>query len=219
MTFPQAEKGIKKIYIAQILSVISAVIESLTASFFIVCLIMIYNNMEISSVTGYVISTVLFSLISPLLMAIGYVLTLTGLFKAKADDENFKVSLYASVLSIVIQVVGVIWSYNNAVTSITNYLTTVTSFLSSAYIILGIRALAVKLDRTDIDIKGKRCYNVITVLFVLMTISDVAVLIVNGTQWADLVVLSQLFGGILSFVQFIMIMLYLKKARKMLLTR
>ena len=217
MTFPKAENGIKKIYIAQFLSVIGAAIESLTAIYSIFTIVIFGNNFEASPMIVSITIAGL-SLVSLSLMTIGFFLTLSGLFRAKADDENFKVALYSVVFSIGIQLVGIIWAAYNEVLSITNLLTTVTSFLSSAYVILGIRSLASKLDCTDIDEKGKKCYNFITVIFFLMTFSDVAILIFNGTEWVDIVFYLQFADGIFSLVQFIVIMLYLKKSHKMLAT-
>lgn len=217
MTFPKAENGIKKIYIAQLLSVIGAAIESLTAIYSIFSIV-IFGNVFVTSPLIVSITIAGLSLVSLSLMTIGFFLTLSGLFRAKADDENFKVALYSVVFSIGIQLVGIIWAAYNEVLSITNLLTTVTSFLSSAYVILGIRSLASKLDCIDIDEKGKKCYNFITVIFFLMTFSDVAILIFNGTEWVDIVSYLKFADGVFSLVQFIVIMLYLKKSHKMLAT-
>ncbi len=214
MTFPKAEKGIKKIYFSQFVLMIGSFLEAVAAALSVVGYY-IYDDLPETNIMVMQIVVVSVALISLFMVGIGFMMTFFGIRKAAVEDENFKVAKYSIIFSVIIQAAGIIWAANPAVVSITNLLTTVTFFLSVAYIILGIRSLAGKLGCEELDKRGEVLYNAVSVLFAFMTIADVATLIFTDTSAAIIASYLQVAGSIMTVVQLVLLLSYLKRAKKM----
>ena len=84
------------------------------------------------------------------------------------------------------------------------------------YVTQGVRNLAVKLDKPVMERRGKRLYHFLTVLYVLETCVTVAVLIFTDTEAMIVVSALNFAVGVLSFIQSLIYLLYLQRAKKML---
>ncbi|MBQ4261767.1 MAG: hypothetical protein II709_07780, partial [Ruminococcus sp.] len=117
---------------------------------------------------------------------------------------------------VALSIIGMIWSGDNAVGTITGLLTTLTSFLAIIYVIQGIRSISLKLDKPEMEQTGSKLYTLFSVFYVIETCSNIAILIFNDNSSFIIVSLLQIFFNIMSVVQYLIFMLYLRKAIKML---
>ena len=214
MTYPKAQKGVKIVWIAQFLSLIGSVLSAVTAVFTMIA----FSSFErIASLSPFaVFLSILLPFVPVILVLIGFVLTIIGVAKASGDDENFKVALYSLLFGLVISLVSAFLMSHNSINAISSLLTTLTSYLAMVYVTQGVRNLAVKLDKPVMEQRGKRLYHFLTVLYVLETCVTVAVLIFTDTEAMIVVSALNFAVGVLSFIQSLIYLLYLQRAKKML---
>ena len=216
MTFPKAHKGSKKIFLAQLLTVIGTFVSIFTAfiSIFIYALLKESMSDNETLINLFVVALPLLTIVVTI---IGFLLAIIGILNASGDDENFKVALYSTLFGVILSILSVfLTNQSNGIGSMINLLIVLTGFLSTIYVIQGIRSLALKLNHPEMDKTGNRLYTFFSVLYVLQTFGDVAILVLTDTDAMVIAAILQLFIGVLALVQYIFYLLYLAKAKKML---
>lgn len=213
MQFTKAESGIRKIFISQILFIIGFATSLITA---VVSMLVHTMNGETQNQIVLTPFTSYLNYFSISIMMIGFIMMLIGVFIACVDDENFKVALYSIVFGVALAIISIVWSSVDAVGTITNLLTTLTSYLAILYIIQGIRNLAQKLERNDIEKKGSFLYKLFSVLYIFETCITISLLILSDISAIIPFFILQIVGDITSFFQNLLFMLYLGKAKRML---
>ena len=213
MTFPKAERGIKIVFLAQISFMLASVFSTASA---IGNMIYYYIYINFPKEELLLAPFLIIAILAVIFLLAGFALTIIGVLKASGENENFKVALYSILFGVALSIIGMIWSGDNAVGTITGLLTTLTSFLAIIYVIQGIRSLSLKLDKKEMDQTGSRLYTLFSVFYVIETCSNIAILIFNDNSSFIIVSLLQIFFNIMSVVQYLIFMLYLRKAIKML---
>lgn len=213
MTFPKAERGIKIVFLAQISFMLASVFSTASA---IGNMINYYIYINFPKEDLLLAPFLIIAILAVIFLLAGFALTIIGVLKASGENENFKVALYSILFGVALSIIGMIWSGDNAVGTITGLLTTLTSFLAIIYVIQGIRSLSLKLDKKEMDQTGSRLYTLFSVFYVIETCSNIAILIFNDNSSFIIVSLLQIFFNIMSVVQYLIFMLYLRKAIKML---
>jgi len=213
MTFPKAERGIKIVFLAQISFMLASVFSTASA---IGNMINYYIYINFPKEELLLAPFLIIAILAVIFLLAGFALTIIGVLKASGENENFKVALYSILFGVALSIIGMIWSGDNAVGTITGLLTTLTSFLAIIYVIQGIRSLSLKLDKKEMDQTGSRLYTLFSVFYVIETCSNIAILIFNDNSSFIIVSLLQIFFNIMSVVQYLIFMLYLRKAIKML---
>lgn len=213
MTFPKAERGIKIVFLAQISFMLASVFSTASA---IGNMINYYIYINFPKEELLLAPFLIIAILAVIFLLAGFALTIIGVLKASGENENFKVALYSILFGVALSIIGMIWSGDNAVGTITGLLTTLTSFLAIIYVIQGIRSLSLKLDKPEMEQTGSRLYTLFSVFYVIETCSNIAILIFNDNSSFIIVSLLQIFFNIMSVVQYLIFMLYLRKAIKML---
>ena len=202
MTFPKAERGIKIVFLAQISFMLASIFSTASA---IGNMINYYIYINFPEEELLLAPFLIIAILAVIFLLAGFALTIIGVLKASGEDENFKVALYSILFGVALSIIGMIWSG-----------TTLTSFLAIIYVIQGIRSLSLKLDKKEMDQTGSRLYTLFSVFYVIETCSNIAILIFNDNSSFIIVSLLQIFFNIMSVVQYLIFMLYLRKAIKML---
>ena len=213
MTFPKAERGIKIVFLAQISFMLASVFSTASA---IGNMINYYIYINFPKEELLLAPFLIIAILAVIFLLAGFALTIIGVLKASGENENFKVALYSILFGVALSIIGMIWSGDNAVGTITGLLTTLTSFLAIIYVIQGIRSISLKLDKPEMEQTGSRLYTLFSVFYVIETCSNIAILIFNDNSSFIIVSLLQIFFNIMSVVQYLIFMLYLRKAIKML---
>ena len=105
MKFPNTFKGIKKIWIAEMLMLLASVLS-------IVLLFVVANNSAVVEdvlVVAIDTPTQVLSIASAVLMIVAFVLNLIGIINCRKDDKNFVNALIATVLGVICGIVNAIW--------------------------------------------------------------------------------------------------------------
>ena len=144
MRFPNAFSGVKKIWLAEILMLLAAVLS-------IVIIVIAATGATLSEVDGsetIIITDGLLAVIggvgiaAALVMLVAFVLNMVGLINARKDEDSFSKALLFTCLGIVAGVVSAIWSDNTRLVKSMETCTSLCNLFASYYVLTGIANLA-----------------------------------------------------------------------------
>lgn len=222
MKFPNAANGVKKIFTAEILSLISGICMFVMIVLLVVALAAAkaVSGGADGAAAGAVASgagTLVFGIGSGVLAIIAFILNIVGISKASKDEESFRMALFAVIGGIILSVIGTAFNnVNGYVSSIMQALQVVADLLVLLYVIQGIRYLSLKLNRPDIDQKGQNLFKIIFIVLVLQFIARIVVIIFGGMAASITSAIIALIAVILSVIEYILYLAFLAKAKKML---
>jgi len=218
MRYPNADKGIKKIYLAEILAILAAVLA-------IVLVIIAAVNSVDKGISGDAVAQVVesaktstpiivFGVLMMLLMLASYILNLIGISNAAKDEEGFKKALQAQLGCIAFGVVSAIMQTGNPrpadwmkVTS------TLMELVVIIFVLEGIGNLARKLGRQDIAGLSAQCKTWMMCALVLSAAAEIFVAL--GTTGSTLNTASGVAAALLQIVAYVVYLRVLNKARLM----
>ena len=141
MRFPNAFRGVKKIWLAELLMLLAVVLG-------IVLLIVVATNSTMEGeqviVNKAAVQTpaAILGIGAALIALLGFILNLVGLINARKDEAAFKVALFVTGLGIIAAAIGAIWSSNERLNDWMDTLITIFSMFASYYVLTGIANLA-----------------------------------------------------------------------------
>ena len=173
MNFPNAYKGVKKIFTAEIFAIVSLVL-------LLICPILAVVLTKMTSDTG----TAVVALVSLIVLFAGlglavasFVVNLTGIVQAKKDEGRFYYALVFVIIPIIASIFVAIFSQNTYVQNIANTINNVCEVMVMIYIIGGIRNLAEKLGDGKMVSSGNFALRVIITIYVLLLIARVTAIV------------------------------------------
>ena len=212
MRFPNAYKGIKKIFTAEILGLIGSIGLIATA---VLAMLALEERSD-----ALLIATGACAVFAGVFMLISYILNIVGLSQASHDDDSFRSAFYISIFGIVFSVLsaflGNVFRDNVFVTRSLNIIPDLINLFIMVMVIVGIRTLSRRMGDPVMEGKGE---NIIRLLFVMGIVILAArfILIIFTTTFAGALAVSMVcFAGILSVITYILYLIYLAKAKKML---
>ena len=218
MRYPNAAKGIKKIYLAEILGILALVLA-------IVMAIMVAGSHVDTSISGEEAAQalqavnvgtpfVIVGVVMMLLMLVSYFMNLSGIINASKDDEGFKRALWALLASIAFGVVAAILENSNAkVASWLKVPSTLFELVVTIYVLEGIGNLARNLGKNDIADLSKQCRTWMMCALVLSAAAEAFVAL--GTTGSVLNTTSGIAALLLGIVAYVVYLRVLNKARLM----
>lgn len=140
MRYPNAFKGVKKIWLAELLLLFMAVL-----SLAIIIIVAVNGTLEgdqiiVSDTVLGVVGAI--TIITALIAIVAFVLHLVGLIGARKDEDSFKNALIMVLIGIVASVISSIWSNNTRLVKSMEVVTTLCNLFSSYYVLTGIANLA-----------------------------------------------------------------------------
>lgn len=210
MTFPNAFAGVKKVFLAQILSIISmgcTLIGGLVGGVSIV-------GGSAAGVGGgafLVIAALILSLLA-------LIFNMIGLSVASRDEDSFKNAFYCTLVNLIVSIVfAIIGAFAGGIwTSISTIITTALGIAVLIYVFRGIGNLAVRLGRDDVPRFGKP----VLILLVIVNAVTIFVTLMNliNTSYSFYRFLSVLstIAAIADIVGIILYLIYLSRAKNML---
>lgn len=219
MKFPNAYQGVKKIFSAEVLSLIGSVCMIVFAIFGLVTAAAVSADSAATAVTGG-IGAVIFGLAGGILGLIGLIFLLIGTKRAAIDEPVFNNAFLYIILSLILTVVSTIissiWStgiWDNVSTTIAN----VFSVFATIYIINGVQNLAAKLDRPDMVAKGNTYMILLIIIYVIQIIARIIpVFFGANAATSSIAGALSLTAEIFSLIVYILYLIFLGKAKKML---
>lgn len=216
MRFPNAANGVKKLFTAEILSLISTF-----AMIIAVCLAVVAaagsNAQNITSGTVAAgMGTIILMAAAAVLAIIAGILALIGLIQASKDEVAFKTALIATIISLVAAVIMGIFSRYSVVQSICQCIQNIMSVVVTVFVIQGIINLAGRLKEREIAAKGKTLMTILIVIFALAFVASLISAIFGGALASTIAGIIALVALVLDLIGYIIYLTLLAKAKKML---
>lgn len=219
MKYPNAAKGFKRIFTAEILKLISYVCLIGAVLIFVIALassgVDDLSESDLMSVFGSAIGGVVLLLAFAILYFLWFIFNLIGYISARHDDENFKTALFFLIVSIVCSVASLV-ILSNGFASILYSLGTLSETLATIFVIAGGMKLANQLDRGDISKKGKTVLVLIIVVEVITFVITFITTFLRGIATSYISSVLMLVTFLLGIIKYIMYLSFLSKAKKML---
>ena len=205
MQFPNAYKGVSKIFIAQVLVLVADVVGIVVSGLYAA-----QNNSVNALIAGLGVAVGVITIIA-------FILNLLGLIDAKKDEGRFGTALFIMIAAIVLSCISVAFAENETVTNVFKQLTNICEVLVTFYVISGIITLAKKLNDEEMAAKGKRIITMVVAAWALAIIAGLVASFIKGSDAALAVsAVLLLISAIVGTLAVILYVLYLAKAKKML---
>lgn len=218
MRFPNACKGLKKIFFAELISLIALVPYA-------VSLVLIQflpeeinkNNAEI--LPAEVVVTIL-SILSLVMMTVAYVLNIIGYVTASKDNESFKKAMLLTIAGMVLTVVSGIMENANGNPILTNTFDSMENILDlliTLMTISGIVTLSVTYGDLRMVESGKALFKFLFAIYLPTLIAYVFVYLLRNTRSAAILAVTVTFISFaLNTVYSLLYLRYLYRAVNML---
>ena len=215
MRFPNAALGVKRIFTAEILSLLAAILGALTvmgAAFTAgVSRVAIASSGNVASGASLASLgfTAIFGIATLVLTVIAFFMKLFGVNKANADESSFGIAFALILISLVLSIISAFLT--GTIGSVLNILSQILNLIITWAIVNGIRNLAVRLSDSAMEAQGK---TVFTLLLCSYGLSIVAKLIsLFAPAFASVLSVVAL---ILQLVYYVLYLIFLSRAKKML---
>lgn len=222
MRFPNAAKGVKRIFTAQILQLIGSVCAVIGGLIFIsggaTALLTKGSNAGAAAALGQMGIALVFFIGYGVLALIAFIMQLVGIINAKNDEDSFKSALVCLIIGIIVPVIGGFFVRSApVVTSLCASVGNLMTLFVTIFIISGIIKLADQLNRGDVSTKGSNILKIIIVIAGLsLILSIVSSFMLTNTAIAVTALILLAVAMVLSVVQYIMFLTLLAKAKNML---
>ena len=222
MKYPNAAKGVKRIFTAEILGLISEILLVVGFILMIPAVLVDKNGAEgmEGAAIGATVAMGVFVLIAGVLFIIAFIMNIVGINNASKDEENFKSALLFLVLGLVAKAASItIGRFVKDAAVATGMLDTAANLLNifvTIFVISGIVKLADRLNRGDISAKGTNVLKILIAVNVLSLIASFIASVMGGPVASNVTLALAIVSAVLSVVQYIMYLSLLSKAKKML---
>lgn len=215
MKFPNAAKGVKKIFTAEILSLIAALLSIFGIAMIIITRAAEESHAENATVVAG-LGTIALLAAAAIIILIAGIMSLIGIINASKDDGAFKAALIAILIGVCAAIVSGIFSQNSTVQSICQIVQNLMNIFSTVFVIQGISNLAVKVGNTQVASQAKTILAIIVVIYVLSLIASILVVVFGG-QFASVTAgIIAVVALVLDVIAYIVYLSLLSKAKKIL---
>ena len=215
MRFPNAFKGVKKIFTAEILSLLSVVAMLVSAVLSVIVQASLTD--DLTPGTAAVALTLLITAVASAVFAIvGGIILVVGVIQASKDEGAFKISLVAVILGLIATGIYAAFSASTNVQSISQSVIQICHLVTNIFVIQGIINLSLKLDNEKVCVKGKKILNLITVIYILIFIAYLFISIIGGSMASLIAGIISIVAAVLAIINYFLYLSYLSTAKKML---
>lgn len=214
MTFPFAYKGVKKIFISEILTIVSVIIMVVSG---ILALALIKAAQQSDDAAAGAVAAVVTFLCGTCLSIPAFILYLVGILQAKKDEQQFYYAFVFVIMPIIASVFAALFREYQLVQNIAQLVTSLCEVIAMIMIITGIRELASRLGNVKMVNSANLAFRMITGVYALLIIARVVEFVFDFLP--AMVVLGAVLSvaaGILDIVAHIYYFIYLGRAVKML---
>lgn len=217
MRFPNAAKGVSRIFVAEILALIAEVLIFIGAIMAILAVAAGTTGRD-GLAAGSGLGALGIIGIAGILALIGFIMNIVGIVNASRDEESFKTALYCLLVGIVASVIASAFSTNVFVSNLCSIISNLMSLIVTIMVITGIIKLANRLHNAAVSAKGNTQLRLIVIIYTLSLICNVIVTFLGGQAASTIAGVLAVIASILSIIQYILYIIFLAKAKNMLAT-
>ena len=207
MQFPNALEGVKKIYKAEIIALIGAILGFVAALLSLV-------GAQSGSLGGLAGAGILIIAMS-VLFIIAFIMNIVGLNKAKPDEENFKNALYMVFAGIVLSIVVGATQEGTLIHTLGESLSNICNLLVNYLVATALLNLANRLGDAAVAKKAKSVRSLLTIVWIIALVLQVLGDAFTSKAGVIAVILA-LIASVVEIIAYIVYLGLLSKARGML---
>ena len=215
MRFPNAFRGVKKIWLAELLMLLAVVVG-------IVLIVVIAANSTLNGeeviVNKEAVKTpaAILGIGTAVIALVAFILNLVGLINARKDDGAFKIALFVTLLGIAVSAVGAIWSDNQVLTKWMDTILTICSLFASYYVLTGIANLAEQFPDPKTQALALKSRTLLEGTFCATAIFKLIINIFKIQDGSTIYTILSIVALVLELVSYILYLRALSKGKKML---
>lgn len=215
MKFPNAAKGISKIFTSEILALIAAIATGVAT----ILAVVMYASAKTNSTAGAAasgIGTLVLVLGASVLLVIALILKIVGVVQASKDEDSFKMIIYLTIFTLIVAVVAAIFSRVTFLSNIANAVSSIGSFVTTLLIILGIGNLGVQVGNDEVIDKCSSQFKLILGIGIVALLARFFCIFLPTVPAQGIVIALAVVALVLNVIQYILYLSLLSKAKKML---
>jgi len=214
MRFPNAFSGVKKIWLAEVLMLLAAVLS-------IVIIVVVAANATMNGEEVVVSETVAgvvgaITIVTALIALVAFVLNLIGLINAQKDEASFKSALIFTLLGIVASVVSSVWSANSRLVKSMDVVTTLCSLFASYYVLTGIANLAEQFPDTVTKVLALKSRQMLVYTFCATAVFKCVITIFSIQEGSAVYSILGIVALVLELVSLVLYLRALSRGKQML---
>ena len=212
MKYPNAFKGIKKVYAGELLGFIG------TAAMLVGLVIaLVMTEVTESTDTTLALISLLLIIGGIVVICIGFIFSLVGIGVAGKDEEKLKVAFYCFVFGLVAAIVSACTQqlnlWDGLIAEVSDSITEIMHYLAVYYVVEGVCALAEKYGNKSMVEKGKHVLALLTIAFLTSICAEIlGDFVVTGTAGGILEIVAK----IIALLRFVLYLAFLADAKRML---
>lgn len=215
MKFPNAAKGISKIFTSEILALIAAIATGVAS----ILAAVMDASAKTNSTAGAAasgIGTLVLVLGASVLLVIALILKIVGVVQTSKDEDSFKMIIYLTIFTLIVAVVAAIFSRVAFLNNIANAVSAIGSFVTTLLIILGIGNLGVQVGNDEVIDKCSSQFKLILGIGIVALLARFFCIFLPTIPAQGIVIALAVVALVLSVIQYILYLSLLSKAKKML---
>ena len=215
MKFPNAAKGISKIFTSEILALIAAIATGVAT----ILAVVMYASAKTNSTAGAAASGIgmlVLGLGASVLLVIALILKIVGVVQASKDEDSFKMIIYLTIFTLIVAVVAAIFSRVTFLNNIANAVSSIGSFVTTLLIILGIGNLGVQVGNDEVIDKCSSQFKLILGIGIVALLARFFCIFLPTIPAQGIVIALAVVALVLNVIQYILYLSLLSKAKKML---
>ena len=214
MRFPNAFRGIKKIWLAELLMLLAAVVG------IIMVIVMATNGTMVGEdiIINESVKTpiAILGIVTAVIALVAFILNLVGLINANNDDPAFRIALLVTILGIVASAISAIWSNNETLNKWMDTALTICSLFASYYVLTGIANLAEKMSDAATKALALKSRTLVEGSFCATALFKLIISIFKIQEGSTISTILAVIALLLELVSYILYLRALAKGRKML---
>lgn len=219
MKYPDALRGIKKIYTSEILLLLAGLLGGVASVFGAQASQQIAQGGAEGIDAGTAFGVLIPILASGLIAIIATIIEFFGLKDAANENEYFKNGYIYALIGLVLSIALTILSYTKVSDMVSDLGKIVSNFIQMVvtfYVITGIKDLAEKLGDTDMVSRGKKTFNIYAAAIICASLVELALTLLQDNAKTIVVGILGAVTVILTVIGYALYLIYLSRAKKML---
>jgi len=215
MKFPNAAKGISKIFTSEILALIAAIATGVAT----ILAAVMYASAKTNSTAGAAASGIgmlVLGLGASVLLVIALILQIVGVVQTSRDEDSFKMIIYLTIFTLIVAVVAAIFSRVAFLYNIANAVSAIGGFVTTLLIILGIGNLGVQVGNDEVIDKCSSQFKLILGIGIVALLARFFCIFLPTIPAQGIVIALAVVALVLNVIQYILYLSLLSKAKKML---
>lgn len=214
MRFPNAFRGIKKIWLAELLMLLAAVVG------IIMVIVMATNGTMVGEdiIINESVKTpiAILGIVTAVIALVAFILNLVGLINANNDDPAFRIALLVTILGIVASAISAIWSNNETLNKWMDTALTICSLFASYYVLTGIANLAEKMSDAATKALALKSRTLVEGSFCATALFKLIISIFKIQEGSTISTILAVIALLLELVSYILYLRALNKGKQML---